>query len=372
MVLSRVSEESKVSQPKYEIVKQEVRRRIDNGSWRPGDLITSERDLAEELAVSRITVKHSIADLISEGLLLHIPGKRGTFVSDRKSSPPATSFIGAAIDDIRDSFGSELLRGIEDFFWDRKFHTLLCNSDRNFTKIEEYFNSLIEHEIAGVIFSPVIDHGYTKNNARLISFLQRHRLPFVLVDRYVPGILANYVGVNHRESSRQIVGELIRAGHRRILISVGLDCTSMDERLQGYRDSLEEAEIEIDESLVIRNNDSLLYHNPDRQELDRMKEQIAGAGEVSCFYALNSRLLNGGLQVLNELGMKPGIDVRIASHDEIRKAGIGDGVVEKPYAVQPCYRMGWEAARILLDHISMPEAPVVQMTLKASVVEARD
>ena len=357
-----------MSQTKYEAVKNECRRRIDAGDWRPGEVVTSERELSQELGVSRITVKRAFADLIDEGLLTRVPGRRGTLVNDRTPARRRARFIGAAIDDIRDTFGSELLRGIEDYFWDRRIHTLLCNGDRSFAKVEEYFSSLTSHEIAGVIFAPVIDHGYARNNTRLVTFLQRHGLPFVLVDRYVPGMLANYVAANHRESSRLIVEELLRAGHRRVLIAVGLECTSMDERVQGYRDAHEEAGVRVDESLIVRGNDSLLHPAPDGEELARFADRVRHAGAFSCFYALNSRLLNAGIQVLRELGLEPGTKVRVASHDEPRAGSGASGPVVPPYAVQPAYQMGWEASRILLDHIATPRAPIVRMTLKAAVV----
>ena len=356
-----------MSRPKYEIVKEEIRGKLKNGVWLESAQITPERILSEELGVSRITVKRAVADLIAEGVLVHLPGRRGTFVREQIPRHSSAKLIGVAIDDVSDSFGSELLRGIEDFFWNRRFHTLICNGDRDFAKVEDYFSSLIEHNIAGLIISPVIDHGYVKNNLRLLSFLQQHRLPFVLVDRYVPGKLANYVGVNHRESSCQIVHALIERGHRRILIGVGLECTSMDERLQGYRDALEEAGLPVDEKLIIRSNDNLLYRNPDEREIEAMREKIGAAGNFSCFYALNSRLLYSGIKILQEMDIGLGSSVSVTSHDEIHRqmTPYTDSII---HANQPCYKMGWEAARILLEHVSHPEAPIVQMTLKAKVI----
>jgi GntR family transcriptional regulator of arabinose operon len=357
-----------LSQSKYELVKEGIRERISSSAWKPGDRILSERDLAAEFHVSRITVKKAVSDLLQEGLLEHIPGKRGTFVREKKRSGSSTRLIGVAIDDVRDSFGSKMLRGIEDFLWDRRFHTLICNGDRDFVKIEGYFNSLLEHNISGVVFCPVIDRAYVRNNSRILSFLRFNRLPFVLMDRFVPGTLTSYVGANHRESSKQITDYLIQAGHTRIAIAAGIECTSMAERLQGYRDSLAEAGIPFEKKLVIRSNDNLLQRNPDSDESDRMAEQIRKAGDFSCFYALNSRLLFTGIAMMLKIGRKPGSEVAIASHDEPSKHFL-PYTVNIPHTMQPCYQMGWEAARILIDHIREPDAPIVQMILKSRFVE---
>ncbi len=36
---------------------------------------------------------------------------------------------------------------------------------------------------------------------------------------------------------------------------------------------------------------------------------------------------------------------------------------------QPSYRMGWEAARLLVESINNPDLPVMQITLKSEIVE---
>lgn len=48
----------------------------------PGDPLPSERLLCEQYAVSRTTVRDAIGQLVSDGLLVRVPGK-GTFVAER-------------------------------------------------------------------------------------------------------------------------------------------------------------------------------------------------------------------------------------------------------------------------------------------------
>lgn len=50
---------------------------------KPGDKIPSERELCEKFAVSRMTVRQAIGDLVAEGKLERIQGK-GTFVAHEK------------------------------------------------------------------------------------------------------------------------------------------------------------------------------------------------------------------------------------------------------------------------------------------------
>ena len=62
-------------------------------SSRPDDALPPERDLAEMLNVSRITVRKAIDELVEDGLLIRKQGS-GTFVSNRveKNFAKLTSF----------------------------------------------------------------------------------------------------------------------------------------------------------------------------------------------------------------------------------------------------------------------------------------
>lgn len=70
--------------PKYEMIKQNIRKQIEQFELKPNQVIGSESALCEEYQVSRITVRKAIDDLVQEGLLYRIKGK-GCFVRERES-----------------------------------------------------------------------------------------------------------------------------------------------------------------------------------------------------------------------------------------------------------------------------------------------
>lgn len=80
--------------PLYYQLMQVLRRRVEEGEWKPGDLIPSERELSETYGVSRMTVRQALAELVDDGLLRRAQG-RGTFVAKpkiRKRLSRLTSF----------------------------------------------------------------------------------------------------------------------------------------------------------------------------------------------------------------------------------------------------------------------------------------
>src|SRR5687767_2411897 len=81
------------AQPLYQQLQRSLRGAIENGIIGPDDALPPERDLADMLSVSRITVRKAIDELVEEGLLVRKQGS-GTFVSNRveKNFAKLTSF----------------------------------------------------------------------------------------------------------------------------------------------------------------------------------------------------------------------------------------------------------------------------------------
>jgi GntR family transcriptional regulator len=79
--------------PLYQQLQRKLRLAIENRVLGADDALPPERDLAEELNVSRITVRKAIDGLVEEGLLIRKQGS-GTFVTNRveKNFAKLTSF----------------------------------------------------------------------------------------------------------------------------------------------------------------------------------------------------------------------------------------------------------------------------------------
>lgn len=66
--------------PLYQQIKSLILKSLQDGEWKPGDLIPSELDLAARFRVSQGTVRKAIDELAAENLLVRRQGK-GTFVA---------------------------------------------------------------------------------------------------------------------------------------------------------------------------------------------------------------------------------------------------------------------------------------------------
>lgn len=71
--------------PFYLQVRNSIRKKIETGEWKEGDLIPSELELAELYGVSRVTIRTAISALVKEQYLIRRPGF-GTLVFQNKTS----------------------------------------------------------------------------------------------------------------------------------------------------------------------------------------------------------------------------------------------------------------------------------------------
>jgi GntR family transcriptional regulator, N-acetylglucosamine utilization regulator len=81
------------SQPLYQQLQRAIREAIESRVLSPDDALPPERQIATDLAVSRITVRKAIDGLVEEGLLVRRQGS-GNFVASRieKNFAKLTSF----------------------------------------------------------------------------------------------------------------------------------------------------------------------------------------------------------------------------------------------------------------------------------------
>lgn len=91
---------SETGRPLYIQVKENLAKLITSGEWPPGIKLASERELTDQLGVSRVTVRNAIQALEEDGLVYRVHGK-GTFVAKPKMEMNVHDLI---------SFTSSMLR----------------------------------------------------------------------------------------------------------------------------------------------------------------------------------------------------------------------------------------------------------------------
>ncbi len=348
---------------KQKRIYEAILARVEEGFWSPGSRILSERQLATLYSVSRLTVKHAITQLVSEGILEYRPGRQGTFVvqgyrpgMDHPAlSARAARTILIAIDNHSPAFASSLLQGIHDSLWNRGYQSLYCNTNQQCAQLLDQMKSMLAAGVSGIIFSPLLGENNVKCNEDILRFIRKSELPVVLVDRYLDGESLSHVVINNREAMGQLTERLLAAGHRRFLVMRGFEATSTRDRMAGILDACAEwglgkdslAEVSVDEEAFAARGvlpESCL-------------ECVSALKGVTALIGLNPILLKAGLKLTRDLHIRVTSASIAASEMEV----MSDIAV-----IQPLYQVGFEAGNLIVRQAEDPNAPVSHLILKAS------
>jgi DNA-binding LacI/PurR family transcriptional regulator len=192
-----------------------IREMVGAGKLAPGQYVPSERDLAEKLDVSRVTVRRGFDQLVRDGFLAREPGrgycvpKPGTF-SHTRSGQGRTAIVF-----IHDHTEAELAAGT--------YHAQMWTGVREeasragfLTMISSMPASQVTDEkaadLARVAAGVLCDHP----NPDVLPVLRRAGIPAVQVDYYREDGASDYVVQDDTGGIVHAVRYLAAAGHRRI------------------------------------------------------------------------------------------------------------------------------------------------------------
>jgi GntR family transcriptional regulator of arabinose operon len=289
--------------PLYEQLYAHVAEAINSGKLRPGDRVPSEKELAEEFNVSRITSKKALERLYQDRLIERIRGK-GSFVANdvtaqdmakavsKNSDQVIPNLIGVIVPDYSDSYGLKLVQAIEERSAIDSYHMVIRRSYGLQDREEKAIRSLAQLGVSGLIIFPVHGDYYNQELLRLVL----SGFPVVLVDRYLKGIPASTVYTDNTKASRQLTHYLLEKGHQHIaFISPPAENTStIEERIQGFDQAMRDHDNPLNRNYILTSLYSTLPTALDHERIVRDKATLsefiqrfpAITAIVSCEYHL--------------------------------------------------------------------------------------
>lgn len=200
-----------------------------------------------------------------------------------------------------DPFYSEILRGIGVLAHSKGFNLLLLTSNGEEEEKKTVLNAVRGKQIDGVLLLR------SKKEDKLIDELTKINFPFVIVGR--PEEKDKYYWVNNDNiaASERVVDYLIEMGHKNIAMIVGDENYIMNEdRLQGYKNSFQKNNLEINEDLIVQ-SEKIDYQSIYMLSQKMIKEHP----EITAFYGMSDTMSYTIMQAMNDMQMKIPEDVSI-------------------------------------------------------------
>ena len=328
-----------------------------------GGRLPSETSLMQKFTLSRSTVRQVLSELSIEGLIDRQQG-RGTFRSggSRPLRPTQRSMlIGVWFNWPSGPLFGPIAEGIRQELRKWGYHAVFEAGGLEPGAEYRGIESLARKALDGFIVSPATN--CDEEHGPLIELIGRG-LPLVLVDRSLPGCETNLVLTDSELGGEEITSHLIRLGHERIGF-IGLPgFSSIDERLTGYRQTLQQAGLAIDECWIRLSREVAIDFgkNATRELLSLPEERRPTA----IFGAMMSSP-SAWRRARRQLGLRIPDDLSVAGFDDVSIDP------DKPawlttYA-QPKRRIGQQTARLLMKQIQNTSRGNVTVLLEGRLLE---
>lgn len=272
----------------------------------------------------------------------------------------STQTIALLLPDITNPFYAALVSGIQDFVLKHDHTMLLCTTEGDPEREEQYLELLRSKQVDGALVD-----GLTLPPARIARFV-REGFPIVCLDRDVDSTSVPLVQVDNRLGARLATEHLLSLGHTRIAHVAGApDLRISEERVAGYRETLARTGFEPDPGLVAVGGFTA-------EGGYKATKTLMGRG-FSAVFAANDLSAIGVINALAENGWRVPEDVSVVGFDDLRLSAFTTPPLTTIH--QPALEIAQRATQLLLDlsrgkrvrklrHLLAPELVVRRSTAR--------
>lgn len=371
--------------PLYQKIQDYIRELIETEGLKEGDRIPTEKELMEKFNVSKITVVNALSGLANEKIISRVPG-RGSFVSERSKETAADTqhpvsahspagsaasephesglmrrgVVGLVMPSIYDFFAMRLVEGIRSTLEEKGCRCVILMSGGDPKQEIEAIKTLKDIGVEGLLIFPVDEERYNEE----ILAMKFSGFPFVLIDRFLPGVETNYIAADGRMGASLAVDHLWELGHREIAICSDspLQTVTVQERIEGYMNALKNKGAMINPAHMITEFRMNETDNPEQHPLYRyIRNRMATA-----YITLNGRLGIEIYQMAKHAGLSVPGDVSIVSFDDPTSIVEDFGIFT--HVKQYEYDMGCRAAEMLLQVIRNGKGKYMKTLIEPELV----
>lgn len=214
---------------------------------------------------------------------------------------------------IDNPFFSSMIRVFEKEIKYERYDFFLQHVDNNQDEIQVAIRLAKEKKLMGIVFLG----GFSEHSD---DALRQLKVPFVVstveLDNYLEDCLYSYVSVDDKKESKRLADYLISLGHRKIaLLCAQEDDESIGKlRMEGYKKSLEEHGISVDERLIVYTpEDCEVYSRKSGYVM--MQQLMDRKAEFTAVIAISDMVAIGACKAIFESGRKVPEDYSVAGFD---------------------------------------------------------
>jgi LacI family transcriptional regulator len=258
-----------------------------------------------------------------------------------------TYLVGLVVPTLLHPFFAEIAKSLSDALKEKGYSLIVSSSDEDPDLEEKEIDLLLARRLDTLIIASC------RSTVELFFRIERQNTPYVLIDRSLPGLSANFVGVDDEAVGMLATKHLIDIGCKTIAHIRGPETSPGIRRLEGYKRALAQAGLRVSDDYIIRERKGdVETRQCGAEAMGRLLRLNPRPDGVFCF---NDPFAIGAMHRVLDEGLRIPEDVAIIGCGNLHY----DDSLRIPLSSinQHSCKIGEEAARITLAILSSKVAP---------------
>jgi LacI family transcriptional regulator len=312
------------------------------------------KDIARDLGVSVVTISKvlrnhpDVGDETRERVLARV--KELDYrpnLAARGLATGRTYLVGLVVPDLLHPFFAEIAKSLSDGLKANGYYLLISSSGEDPGLEEQEIAQLLARRLDALIVASC------RPTLGLFFKIEKQKTPYVLIDRDLPGLSANFVGVDDEAVGMLATRHLIEVGCKRIAHIRGPETGPGIGRLTGYERALAQAGLKLDENYTIpERKGDVETRKRGAEAMAQLLKRNPRPDGVFCF---NDPLAMSAMNYALDHGVRIPQDLAIIGCGNLHY----DDLLRVPLSSidQDSRRIGAEAARITLGILNSKVPP---------------
>lgn len=221
--------------------------------------------------------------------------------------------IGLVVPDLTDTHFAEVARGVARVLQPAGYTVLISNSEGDAESERQAIDLLLScSHVDGLILASA----QTPDETALFRRIEKHKLPYVLVDRAFPSVEANYVGADDEEIGSVATEHLISRGCRHIAHIRGPETSTGVGRSKGYAAALARHGLKAPAGYMVSGGSNDIAGCDAMRLLLSVNPRLDG---VVCF---NDAVAVGAIKAILEAGLEVPYDIEVVGAGNVHYSDI--------------------------------------------------
>src|SRR6266851_6475383 len=328
-------------------------------------MTTTMKDIARDLGVSVVTVSkvlrnHSdIGEQTRKRILQRMkevnyqpnPAAR-TLVSGR------TNLVGLIVPDLVYPFFAQVAKGISAKLRAQEYSLIISSSEDDPNMERREIDQMLARRVDALILASV------QSSAESLKKMQDRGIPCVLLDRKLPGVSANFVGIDDVNAGMIATNHLIEMGCKTIAHIGGSDVSTALDRHSGYSIALAQRGLGLPPEYIVKYG-----HGDDAGDAtgyNSMKQLLQLKPRPDGVFCCNDPIAMGALRAILDAGLLIPKDIAVVGCGNVHY----DDLLRVPLTSidQDSYSLGTGAAKLALGIIKSKSKSTKTLLMRIRLV----